>query len=1360
MTAPVRRSSSLSSRSSSIRKDELVLELVSKNSEQETLESTACSTTMDESVSRTHPATHEVNVNLLGVAGITVDRRNCRGVSKSKVAPPPPEDMRAIITLRELNNPSSQLLVRSEWSSCLKPSVETEDASGGRQYGSRYLALWNSNNALPGSPFSFETQIEVDSSGRGERKSFELIVSLADATSTEKDLVLVPIGSSILALEGVGSSSIIDLSLDNVLPSDFHPVETLSNPNYIKKEVQPLKPSPERIKPKRKFNFFKRRQHRQQLKEDMDEEEEKKEDDSHGETLFQSTDLSTAYAIDQSGDAVLRLELDWKMRDPEIDRSIEKTLTRGRGLIQARKHSSKRLVAAEPGASEKDKVTTALHESDVEAPKAALEAVPEAIRETDTDADMDFDFVRERSFQTVNQEPSATCTSPYFDGTWEANWGFDWGSKKKDQRTAASLGFSSNEEIIQFGKAADPGPRPTDASSQVSKAMSDDTEDRKLENAFERLLGVEQQQPKAENQESADNIQSTSDDTTRPQSLAGPVSPSSTTIKDSDREGEPNSDGVGESVERVLSWDRSVQSNGSKSTKIISDAGNDTVPLTNSLIARAISWGERSTQSRGGKSTSSSIQNASRDATGRGMQRVVSWDEKSIKSQKSASSRKKEKRRSFNDSMNRVSSGDENTIEKTSMNEQDIAARAPSPIPEEQPVELDDNASTRSNTSRSPSLASNKTPPKTPSQAQGSPRSSTSASSSVHSRNSTAGSSVKSKRNAAYERRLSRSPSCLSEPASKGSLAEPGSISLSRSASLDTSAKEEKNEIPFYSMRVSTPSIHSAQSRSLRGEELVSENGTDGGSVVNTDVSSRAPASSVSRKSSFVDNISIEQSDSQLELVFSQSETSYVSASESGTKSETTESRPEIGNEAAIRAMSEAAKKALERQDEEEDNTSKKDALRRQLFSGRMDKKTAEEKRRSIGTTQSPVGRSKVGHLPPRTSLSATLASNTLESPAKRGSTMSVDGSLKRGGSTVKVSNRGPPASPTTNREKPIPVDTIEGPILSTGEYSNPRLTDDDAFSFSVTKDSRREYSIRGKRASNSLLPGCGILTDVVDTAFGRCGDDDDISWQNTMDDESIVTRSTFQTLQQRSSDGKPFRAAANLLRQCGPNQMADLGDAVVEESKEIKAMWDKYRRKMRGNDSFATTSHDEQPSYKTGTAYVSHVPTETDAEGSEGDGESFEENEKVQLDREQTDPTSNRRRKTLSKQLADSKLNNASAAVRSPNGRSPTSVINNIGGDSSGDKKPKPKSAMFSLSQGFVNLVTCTNRFDDPDSSSLISYQVPRELFSGDDRSVGALTVSTYERKLDLLQSMSTNKQEDGDDDEMGLEADDIPKM
>ena len=1320
MTAPIRNSSSLSSQST-FRKDSHDKKL--KSLEPPTVESDV-STRMDEASVRTHPVTHEVNINLLGIAGITFDQRKGSDKRSDGVAPPP-QDVKAIVTLREMGNSARDFRVKSEWSGHLKQSEDETSTNVPASSGTtRCLALWNSSNALPGAPLSFESQMEVDENGTVQKKSFEVVLSLADTTSTDKELVLVPIGSSVLTLEGTASRAVCDLAVENTRGSSSHlyPVERVDNPNHVKKAKAP-KPAPERIKPKRKFGFFKRRNHRQQLKEDTTDsiEEEKKEDDE-GETPF--TDLSSIYTIDETGDAVLRVELDWKMKDPEMELNMEKTLTRGRGLIQARNHQPKPILRSPRSRTASSRITTPTFFPEEE-------NVDELTGEKD---EFDLDGPVHEPVHDQNDSGGGQivtnpgCAAPYFEGMWEANWGFEWGSKSETKSNPAAP--ASGEEVIHFGTADEPETGLLQALDQ-GLSRTHDADEEELRAVVERLLTISAKEKTTPPNEPVVRNDSMDTDGVK---VVGRASPHSKTIVSD------NHDDELEAVERVLSWDRSIRSKSSKSPRSMLDNAE-------SMIERAVSWGERSARSLGGNSERPS----ETEYYSKPVKQAISWEEKSIKSQKSQSSRVKERQTSpVKESRVEVQATSEVKTD-TSMHES--VSRAPSPIRvRNRRGSGDNNESTVSKSSRPTSVVDQEIPQKSPSQVPSSSASVVSSSSSMNQAKSTTSSSAKSKRTAAFVRRLSRSRSYQSETPSSSDVPGLGSLSLSRSASQDALCRNELHHMPLYTMAAVAPSVHSVQSQSLRGEEIVSEVGTNVESYV--DLSSRAPTSVVSQEqkaASVIENASVEQTESQLELVLSKSDISHTPSTT--IKSETTYSRSDFGNEAAIQAMSEAARLALNTSASHEEKFSEtneqvgNDKLKRKMFvlPSRQGPKRGQKTKGDTGheenSISSGVEESKESTLSPthpyssRSSPATVAGSVSLDNSTRRDGMMSVDGSLKRGGSTVKVSNTAVPSPPPSPPARLAP--STSGAAMSSTEYSNPRLTDDDAFSFSVAT-TRREYSMRGKRATTSILAGCGVMTHAVDT-IARCGEDDDLSWQNTTDDESYVTRSTYNTMQREN--GTPLRFGSALLRQCGTTQMADLGDAVVEEGKELRAMWNKYRNNMQGNKE-AGAEPDER-SLRTGTDFASTVFTGTDAGTSFVSTYDGDKSSKVSLGRKQTRPTSHRTKPRSTESTPSSRKASA-------HGNSPRSVMDPgvAGAGDKGSERKKARSAVLSLSEGFVNLVTC-NRFD-ADSSSLVDYPVPRELFGDDtERSVGALTVSTYERKFEHVPS---NKKEEG-----ALEAEDV---
>ena len=395
----------------------------SRSFEQATLDTTASTTDEDSAYpKRGNEITHEVQLRILGLAGIMVERHHCRDVSKEKMSPAPPENLRAAISLRELGSGAEGIFGRLEWSKTLK-AVEGSDEEKAKvvadgiersltindDRSSRYLAVWDSSPESDSSHFTFEAKLKLDSDSKVTRKSYELILSLVNSTTKDKNFVVVPIGSAILSIHGKTDQTILDLSLDNVLPSESHPIELVPNPNWQKKKN--LKESPpkdnglEGDNKKKGFRLFKGKNKKESKNPVIIQEEEVCEDSP-------VEDYSSAYSVDATGDAALRLDICVKETGLVRETSDLQLQTRGRGLIQARRSTStiQRQVCSDA--------------RDSETP------IEEAMNEATCPGTQD---------QTNSKNPFFS-----FDVEWKADWPqLDW-TMKPDERVASEE--KSNKE--------------------------------------------------------------------------------------------------------------------------------------------------------------------------------------------------------------------------------------------------------------------------------------------------------------------------------------------------------------------------------------------------------------------------------------------------------------------------------------------------------------------------------------------------------------------------------------------------------------------------------------------------------------------------------------------------------------------------------------------------------------------------------------------------------------------------------------------------------------------------------------------------------------------------------------------------
>jgi hypothetical protein len=178
--------------------------------------------------------THLVQVNVLGLAGITVDRQKGRGVGKKKECPPPPKRMRAVVAVSR----GEQVKGTTSLSKPLAPSpthdvvvpnqdrinyeAQTQAPDLNKTY--RNVAIWASDNEAPlGSMMAFDVNLQRLDYGDGQStsshflpKCFELTIALAEDTE-QANKVALPVGVANLSISADqfqnGETFVIDLPI-------------------------------------------------------------------------------------------------------------------------------------------------------------------------------------------------------------------------------------------------------------------------------------------------------------------------------------------------------------------------------------------------------------------------------------------------------------------------------------------------------------------------------------------------------------------------------------------------------------------------------------------------------------------------------------------------------------------------------------------------------------------------------------------------------------------------------------------------------------------------------------------------------------------------------------------------------------------------------------------------------------------------------------------------------------------------------------------------------------------------------------------------------------------------------------------
>jgi hypothetical protein len=240
---------------------------------------------------------HMVHVNVLGVAGIVVDRNACNSFAGQKNLPSAPEAMKMVVGIAERG--SDRVSGVTAFSKTLIPSPNGKMEDGKH----RHVAVWASNNEgmTPGSLVSSDliTMERVDPENPKSRykpKFFDLTIALSKDTKQENHVAL-PIGVAKLKVNGDfvshGEMITMDLPVYTLEQSQkLNEMNTLAGESP--QAVQFLKLKTKDCKKSGIKGIFHRKAN--QLDGDMPKEQESKE-------------LCAAYAIDPTGDSMIRVQV-------------------------------------------------------------------------------------------------------------------------------------------------------------------------------------------------------------------------------------------------------------------------------------------------------------------------------------------------------------------------------------------------------------------------------------------------------------------------------------------------------------------------------------------------------------------------------------------------------------------------------------------------------------------------------------------------------------------------------------------------------------------------------------------------------------------------------------------------------------------------------------------------------------------------------------------------------------------------------------------------------------------------------------------------------------------------------------------
>jgi hypothetical protein len=277
--------------------------------------------------------THVIRVNVLGVAGITVDRNKCNDICRKKGQPAPPKKMRAVVAVARGSQIQgttipSKLLARSPNDDVIVAGTavdgdESLPVNGSRRGDDeqtqdtdwdnlhRHVAVWASEDNLSlGSLMTFDaclsTSTTVDKRGstalvssKYVPKSFELIVALTEDSKAYNEVAL-PFGVANINISGdecpQGETIVLDLPVLSLMQAK----PLASNENGLASyQMIAMKPKKAESGVARKKRGALGRLFR------------KKNDTKSPSTpsIAERSRFTEAYSTDPSGDAILRVQL-------------------------------------------------------------------------------------------------------------------------------------------------------------------------------------------------------------------------------------------------------------------------------------------------------------------------------------------------------------------------------------------------------------------------------------------------------------------------------------------------------------------------------------------------------------------------------------------------------------------------------------------------------------------------------------------------------------------------------------------------------------------------------------------------------------------------------------------------------------------------------------------------------------------------------------------------------------------------------------------------------------------------------------------------------------------------------------------
>lgn len=288
-----------------------------------------------------------VSVNVLGVAGIVVDRKKCRDFTGDNISPCPPEHVTAVVGICDQDSIEEV----TTFSSTLVHAPNSKDAPSEPQNDvQRHIAVWSSNHAgeSPGSIVKSK-MLNLKSS---DKQFLELKVALAKSSDRAHHAAVI-IGTARIEITedmiGESNNRVIDMPVSQVTaegplsPTDDNHVLLLRTSSEPRNDFQKLAVD--------EFSSF-----------GIEDEES----------------LASAYAIDPSGDSMIRLQLEVNEVKPTT--RVEKIeITKDEGIEKSGSFTNK---TATTERSEESSIKSRESEKETEDPEVYSKPV-EAASECD-----------------------------------------------------------------------------------------------------------------------------------------------------------------------------------------------------------------------------------------------------------------------------------------------------------------------------------------------------------------------------------------------------------------------------------------------------------------------------------------------------------------------------------------------------------------------------------------------------------------------------------------------------------------------------------------------------------------------------------------------------------------------------------------------------------------------------------------------------------------------------------------------------------------------------------------------------------------------------------------------------------------